>query len=188
MEKNKELSVVDFAYSPKQEAFCYAYVELGDMSAAYRKAYSATNMKSTTIGVKASQMLSQDKYRIKVEAIRGALQHRNEITLDEIVQDLARMARFDPGELYDENGDLRNIKEMPKEARQMIASMDIEALYEMRGTMKVQVGHTKKVKMHNRLDILEKLMKYFDGYNKHNQSKAPTSQVLIVQLPDNNRG
>jgi phage terminase small subunit len=181
-------SVEDYYYTPKMEAFAQAYVRLGNMSEAYRSAYNATKMKPSTIGVKASIMLMEDKFRVKVEAIRRELAIRNEITLDEVVNDLARMSRFDIAELYDEDGDLKNIHDMPKEARQMISSMDIEAIYETRGDQRIQIGNTKKIKLNNRLDVLEKLMKYFDGYNKHNQSKAPTSQVLIVQLPENGRG
>lgn len=184
---NPNLTVDDFKYTVNQVKFCYAVVELGDYSAAYRKAYNAKNMNSATIGVKASQMMAQDKFKLKCEEIRTSLKIRNEITLDEIVTDLANMARFDIAELYTEDGNLKPIHDMPIEARRMISSLDIEALYDGFGKEKEQIGHIKKVKLINRLDVLEKLMKYFDGYNKHNQSKASSSQVMIIQLPDNQR-
>jgi len=184
----EEKTVDDYKYSPKMEAFCQAFVLLGDSTAAYESAYDTGNMKRSSITTKAWQMLNQDRFKVKVLAIREALAIRNEVTLDEVILDLANMSRFDLADLYDEDGDLKNIHDMPKAARQMISTMDIEAIYETdKSGHKVQVGNTKKIKLNNRLDVLEKLMKYFDGYNKHNQSKAPTSQVMIVQLPENGR-
>ncbi len=187
MKELKEQTSEDFTYTKKERAFCYAYAELGSPSAAYKVAYNASRMTPGSISTKGSVTLAKVKIRLLCEEIRRDLEKRNQITLDEIVQDLAKMVRFDIADLYTPEGDLKNIHDMPKEGRMMIGSMDIDALFEGYGPERHQIGHTKKVKLLNRLDILEKLMKYFDGYNKHNQSKKPTSQVMIIQLPENHR-
>jgi phage terminase small subunit len=187
MEALPEKTPADFNYTLKQEAFCHAYVELQNKSAAYREAYDAENMADRTIGVKAHNMLKQEKIRVLCDSLRAETYERNRATLDEIVHDLSQMVRFDIADLYDENGDLKNIHDMPINARKMIQAVDVEALYDGYGQDKVQIGQTKKLKLLNRLDVLEKLMKYFDGYNAHNKSKSPTNQIMIVQLPENNR-
>jgi phage terminase small subunit len=45
----------------KQENFCLAYIECGNASEAYRRAYDAENMQPQTIHVKASELLSSGK-------------------------------------------------------------------------------------------------------------------------------
>lgn len=68
--------------TPKQEAFAQAYVETGNASEAYRRAYDAENMKPTTIVVKACQMLSRDNIRVRVAELQGEALERHEMTVD----------------------------------------------------------------------------------------------------------
>lgn len=56
--------------TPKQEAFALAYVETGNASEAYRRAYNAENMKPAVINVKASQLLHSDKVAVRVADLR----------------------------------------------------------------------------------------------------------------------
>ena len=66
--------------TPKQMLFCNAYVETGNASEAYRRAYVTDSMKAETIKVKASQMLDKDNIRITIEQLQSALQKRSDIT------------------------------------------------------------------------------------------------------------
>lgn len=59
--------------TPKQEAFCRAYLEKGNATEAYRLAYNAENMAQTTVTPKASKLLSQDNIRARLQELRGAL-------------------------------------------------------------------------------------------------------------------
>ncbi len=70
--------------TPKQEAFARFYVETGNASEAYRRAYDAENMSPETIKVKASQLLAQDNVAVTVRAIQGEAAQRHDITLDKL--------------------------------------------------------------------------------------------------------
>lgn len=70
--------------TPKQEAFAQAYVETGNASEAYRRAYDAENMKPTTIMVKACHTLALDKIRARVGQLQGEAFERHEMTMDAI--------------------------------------------------------------------------------------------------------
>jgi len=70
--------------TPKQEAFSRAYVETGNASEAYRRAYNAENMKPTTIAVKACLLVQQDKIRARIEALQGETMDRHQMTVDAI--------------------------------------------------------------------------------------------------------
>ncbi len=72
--------------TPKQEAFAKAYVETGNASEAYRRAYNAGNMAENTINVKASQFLKQDKIRVRLEELQKRAQKRHDITIDTLTE------------------------------------------------------------------------------------------------------
>ena len=74
--------------TPKQEAFCLAYVETGSASEAYRTAYKAEKMKATSIHVNASKLLSDAKVALRVEALQRKHVERHEITVDDLVREL----------------------------------------------------------------------------------------------------
>ncbi|MDP3478144.1 MAG: terminase small subunit [Desulfoprunum sp.] len=59
--------------TPKQEAFCKAYLETGNASEAYRRAFGAGKMSPKTINEKASRLLSQDKIRTRVQELKEKL-------------------------------------------------------------------------------------------------------------------
>ncbi len=83
--------------TPKQEKFCYGYMETGNASAAYRAAYNAERMKPAVVAVKASELLANGKIAVKIEALRGELRQRHEITVDDLVAELeeARKLAFE---------------------------------------------------------------------------------------------
>ncbi|MEE8112763.1 MAG: hypothetical protein V3T23_00270 [Nitrososphaerales archaeon] len=59
--------------SLKQEAFAVAFVETGSPSQAYRLAYNAENMQSSSISVNASKLLQNTKIALRIANLRDAL-------------------------------------------------------------------------------------------------------------------
>ena len=82
--------------TPKQEAFARAYVETGNASEAYRKAYDAENMSDPVIWNRASELLKHGGVTVRVQQLQAKHQKRHEITVDTITEmlkadrDLAR--------------------------------------------------------------------------------------------------
>ncbi len=83
--------------TPKQEAFCYGYLETGNASGAYRAAYNAEKMKPESVAVQAAKMLASPKIALKIDALRAELRQRHEITVDDLVAELeeARKLAFE---------------------------------------------------------------------------------------------
>ena len=77
--------------TPKQEAFALAYVETGNASEAYRKAYNAARMKPETVNRKAAELLGNGKITARVEALKAQHRQRHDITVDSLVADLLRI-------------------------------------------------------------------------------------------------
>ena len=74
--------------TPKQEDFCRYYIETGNASEAYRRAYNAEKMQPQTIKVKASQMLVLDNISVTIEKMRAEIAKRHEVTEDSLIAEL----------------------------------------------------------------------------------------------------
>lgn len=72
------------ALTPKQEAFCQAYIETGNASEAYRRSYSADRMKPNVVHVKACQLLAEAKISVRVAELKAEHAKRHEVTVDDI--------------------------------------------------------------------------------------------------------
>ena len=53
-------------FTQKQENFCLAYLETGNASEAYRKAYNAVRMKPETVNNKAHVLLKKGEIRARL--------------------------------------------------------------------------------------------------------------------------
>ncbi|BBT89446.1 terminase small subunit [Enterobacter ludwigii] len=72
----------------KQEAFCQAYVELGDASEAYRKAYDADKMKPESVHRKAKEVKDNGKVTARIEQLQGDIKQRHNVTVDSLLAEL----------------------------------------------------------------------------------------------------
>lgn len=154
----------------KQEAFCQAYMRLGDKSAAYREVYSCSKMKPETINVRASLLSNEYKVSIRIKELQNDAIQRNKATLDEVLMVLADIIRFDPADMYDEEGSLLPIHKMPKKVRMCIQSFEVQEVPSFND--EVPDTLTKKVKHYDKLSSVEKLMKHLGGYELDNKQKT----------------
>jgi len=75
----------------KQENFCIAYIETGNASEAYRRAYDAENMKPETVTKRASEMLIDGNIAGRVAELRAPVIAKAQITLEQHLDDLKRL-------------------------------------------------------------------------------------------------
>lgn len=76
------------ALTPKQENFCLAYLETGNASEAYRRAYDAGGMSAAAINVKASELLASGKISVRLDELREPIRKRHAITVDDLLAEL----------------------------------------------------------------------------------------------------
>ena len=74
--------------TPKQEAFCLAYIETGNASEAYRRAYNAENMKPETVNRKAKEVMDNGKITARLDELQVAHQERHNVTIDSLTDEL----------------------------------------------------------------------------------------------------
>lgn len=74
--------------TPKQEAFCQAYIESGNASDAYRKTYNAERMKPEVVNVKAVELLNHGKVTVRLDELRSEHRNRHNLTVDDLISEL----------------------------------------------------------------------------------------------------
>ncbi|WP_439243801.1 terminase small subunit [Lonepinella sp. BR2474] len=74
-------------FTPKQENFCLIYIETGNASEAYRRAYNADKMKPESIHRRAKELLDNGKIRARIEQLQADNVARHNITVDSLLDD-----------------------------------------------------------------------------------------------------
>jgi phage terminase small subunit len=87
--------------TPKQEAFCLAYLETGNASEAYRRAYNASKMKPNSINVNASKLLADAKVTLRLKELNESAVSSAVMTRKEVLERLSTFARTDLSDLVE---------------------------------------------------------------------------------------
>lgn len=149
MAKKSELSA-------KQRAFVSEYlVDKNATKAAERAGYS-----KKTANEQGARLLAKASVKAAVQAALERQEKRTEITADLILRELLDIARSDIRELFDEDGNLRKIHDLPDGIAKAVAGIDVEELFEGYGRERTRIGDVKKVKLWNKVSALELLGKH----------------------------
>lgn len=163
-----------YGLTDKQEAFCQAYIICLNQSEAYRQAYNAEKMKPETVNRMAFDLMQNHNIAARIADLQKETVERNKITIDEIVTDLATIHRIDPTVYFDDQGQFLPIKAIPADARKAIVQMEFD-----------QYGNIRRLKLVDKSDVTEKLMKHLGGYQKDNQQKqVEVVQKMVIATPD----
>jgi len=121
--------------NPRQERFVLEYLKDGNGTrAAIRAGYAASSA-----AVHAHRLLKNERVLEKVRACQNRFQQRTEVTVEKTLRELAAVAFFDPGRLFDRKGNLLPLGKMPKDALSVI-DFDIESV---KGGRKVRMVRVK---------------------------------------------
>jgi phage terminase small subunit len=151
----------------KQEAFCQAYIRLGDKSAAYREAYSTSRMKPETIHVKANELFNDGKVTVRIKELQIKLaaiaEKKFNITAEEMLRHLnvLRNSRID--EYVEFKKGKLSFKDFNKLTQEQL--MCIESIKETRFGI--------EIKLHGKDWTIEKINKHIGFYEKDNEQKQP---------------
>ena len=135
--------------TPKQARFVAEYlVDLNATQAAIRAGYSPRTAK--VIG---AQNLSKLNIQSAIQEAIETQQERTEIPADRVIQELFRVASFDPRKLFRSDGTVKDIHELDDDTAACIGGLEMQT--DTNGTT------TRKVKIWDKNSALEKLGKHF---------------------------
>jgi phage terminase small subunit len=151
--------------TPKQERFVQEYlIDLNATQAAIRAGYSAKT--ATTIGPRLLENVG-----VQAAIARGKAKTANklEITRERIIQEYACMAFLDPRDIFEDDGSIKLIRDMPESARRALASFDVNEIFDRAdGDQKTAIGLAKRVKFHGKREALRDLSEML-GFMKGTQ-------------------
>ena len=160
-----------------EQVFIDAY--LADPSRNQTNAYLSTHPKSSrgAAGNNASRIMQRPRVQAHLAVELDRAQRRNEMTRDRLLAELAEIALLDPAELMTDDGNIRNLSEMPAGARRSIQSVEVHVTYED-GTLSTAETRTdiKKLKIADKLRAIEtagRMMGLFAADNRQRIGAPP---------------
>ncbi len=168
--------MADKKLTAKEAKFIDEYLKcLNASKAAIKAGYKAKNAGS--IGW---QKLQKTTIQDALQIARQELSAKSGIKPEMVIKAFADIAFSDIADCYDENGYLKPIHEIPAAARQSIAGVEVDQLYEGFGENRENTGQTKKVKRWDKVKALDSLAKHFGLYNADTSQKPKGIRFEIV--------
>ena len=100
-----------------------------------------------------------DGTQVLREAYERARTAAKDMREERILRTLEEIGDIDIADIYNDDGSLKPLKDMPEHARKAIASIETDELYVGRGKDRVKIGETRKVKLYDKLKAKELLGK-----------------------------
>jgi phage terminase small subunit len=144
--------------TPKQDRFVAEYLAngLNATQAAVAAGYS-----EKTAQQQGSRLLLNGDVAAAVSGKTTLLMEKLEITADMVLQEIGKLAFFDPRKLFNADGSMKLISEIDDRSAASLAGFDVCELFEGTGDQKHAYGLLKKVKLVDKTRNLEMLGRYF---------------------------
>ena len=165
--------------TPKQENFVAQYLANG-LNAT--KAAIAAGYSKRTAQEQGSRLLSNVMVSAEIAGRTRDRMERLEVTADLVVQEIAKMAFFDPRKLFNGDGSLKLITEIDDQSAASIAGFEVCELFDGTGDQKHAYGLLKKVKLADKSKNLEMLGRYLKLFSADREDPANAITTIIVDL------
>lgn len=165
----------DAPLNDQQKVFVDEYlIDLNATQAAIRAGYSAKT--AASIGF---ENLRKPKIQAAISEAQSRRAIRTGITADRVLQEVARLALYDPRKFFRDDGTPLGVHELDDDTAAALAGMDVHEEYEGSGKDRVFVGYTKKFKLADKGANLERLMKHLGLFKEDNSQKVDPLAALL---------
>ncbi len=158
----------------KQALFVAEY--LTDLNAT-RAAIAAGYSKKTAYS-QGQRLLKNVEMQKTLAEKQGARLHRLEITADRVLQELAKLAFYDPGDLLESDGSMKQIRDIDPITRMAVAGLEVTELFEGTGDQRHAYGLCKKIKLVDKGINLERLGKHLKLFTDKAELSGPDGAPL----------
>lgn len=164
---------------PKRARFVQEYlIDLNATQAAIRAGYAKKNADVT-----GPRMLGNIGIQKEIAAAMAKRAERLEITADTWLRELACSGFLDPKDIFEDDGSLKQIKDMPESARRAIAGLDVTELFDGEtGDQKHAIGLVKKIKFVPKINALEIIGKHL-GFLK-DKMEIPGVEKALYEISE----
>jgi phage terminase small subunit len=150
----------------KQEKFAQNLFTGLSQREAYKQAYSAEKMTDKSIDEKACELANNVKVSSRIDELLEGLRKKNEVTVERVVAEYAKLGFFDPRKLFRDDGSPKEIGEIDDETAAALAGLDVQEVYEGYGEDRKFVGYIKKYKLTDKKSALDSIAKYLGMFTE----------------------
>lgn len=175
--------------TPKQEKFAQL-LAAGELSQSdcYRAAFPGTKMTAKNINEEASRLAKHPDIVARVAELQAPVVEKVQLTFERVLQEVARLALFDPRKLFNPDGSPKSIDELDDDTAACIAGVEVLEQFEGTGKDRVFVGYLKKYRIADKNSALEKAMKHLGLFEKDNRQKADAVSSLLDAISAKSSG
>jgi phage terminase small subunit len=167
------------ALTARERRFVDEYmIDLNATQAAIRAGYS-----ERTAGAIGYENLTKPEIQSAITAARAAQQQRTQITADRVLQEVARLALYDPRKFFDADGRPKQIQDLDDDTAAVLAGLDVSEIASDRDSPLITV---KKYKLPDKGANLERLMKHLGLFGVDNSQKVDPLASLLHAIASNN--
>lgn len=144
---------------PQMERYCQEYIKdpTNQEQAAIRAGYA-----QASAGKRASLMMKDPRIIDRIAELMKGRNSRVKMSADTVLIKLAEMLEADVIDILNEDGSIKPIHEWPPVWRKSIAGFEIAELFEGQGADRSQIGFVKKIKLLDKIKVLELVGKHVD--------------------------
>lgn len=162
--------------TPKQSTFVQRYLATLNASQAAREAgYSAQSA-----GRYAVELLTKPHIQAAISQAMKTHQKRLELDTEFVLRRLMNVAAFDIGEVFEDDGSLRPIRDWPGHARELVAGVKTQEIRDGDG---VAVGQTRELKLPDRIRALELLGKRLKLWVDRVEHEGDVTYIVETGVP-----
>lgn len=158
------------AAADRKAKFIESYITNGGNAT---EAAKAAGFSPKTARSQGARLLTDVDTIAAVAARRSALVEKFELTTERTLQEIARLAYFDPRKMYRPDGTLKGIHELDSDTAAAIAGMEVDEITAGENV----IGVTKKFKHWDKNAALEKAMKHLGQYEADNRQRNPLQEM-----------
>jgi phage terminase small subunit len=176
LEHRPKPSIKGIAVQARHEVFKQAYASNGGNAtqAAITAGYS-----QKTARVIGSQLVARLALRSAEQTNGQRALEKSGLDRDRLIEELARICFADPRKFYHRDGRLKKITELDDATAAALSSMDLEEITTGRGSKRRVLGVTAKIRMHDKLQAIEKAMRHLNMFERDNRSRAPSLAIQV---------
>lgn len=164
----------------KQENFCLERMKDGNATRAYRAVYSVKNMSEASIAQAVNDLIKNPKIVLRMKEIGAPVVEAAQVSAKQVIDELARIAFFDVGLLYNDDGTLKEITQLDSNITRAIHST--KQRIEKQGQDKEDWAEIKEIRTHDKLKALELLGKTIALFtDKHEHSGTLSLKDFVEQ-------
>lgn len=173
--------------TPAQEAFAGAVASGKTQAEAYRQAYpKSLKWKDKTVWSRASELMAKSEVSGRVKELVKLAAERNEVTVERVLKEIARIAFFDVRKLADPSGNALAIHELDDDTAAAIQGLDVAIERGRPGDdgEEPNVTTVRKYKVADKNSALEKLGKYLSMFTDNVNLRNPdgSMQPTVIKI------